>query len=706
MLEVDEQPWRARSGPWRTPQLEKAIEIKRRAQRCIQNGDLDGALNEYEKLVAADDADPYNFVLLADLLFKKGDGSGATNRYLSAASAYEKAGLYKNGIAVCKKMMRLSLAPVLVLERLAGLHALDGLGTEASLYYQQFAEHLVRDEKFKEAVEALRKGFEACRENVKVLERMSEVYLLIEDMPSAARSLVEAAQYYDVAGDTERAGRCRARAEQMQPGAGSAVVEPGSAAPAAPVRPATEALEPQRPRTWSETLGGDTSLVVSGEVESSGPPRLPSSIANAVANESESPTEDENENETANPFERPLSIPVEALEIETSGPPRLADIQPIERLETVDRLRGHAPSIDASPGLRFESTPAPEEEVEVESSATPEPVTAEAPTGGSVLEHVERLLAEAQEQFNLGDRSAAAIKLVEAAQAYEGLGQHDHAASIYRSLCRTPQATPEIIALWLANCEHRNDPREAAEVACELGDRAFQEGGYEQAREWFERARAFDPDNALAERRLARLDEVANRAVATEPELPVAVAPVAPPPVLHEPAAEVAGESLNGEQGRVEVAVGRSEAVTFDLGALLSEFQRGIEAQLSGDAQSHYDLGMAYREMGLLEQGVEAFRLAGRDPAFVHRSAEMIGRCLLDQGRFEEAAAEFAGVLQAEDLSPELGINMRYQLGLALEAAGHTREALAEFERVFSTQANFSDVALKIRVLRKTLEPA
>jgi tetratricopeptide (TPR) repeat protein len=154
------------------------------------------------------------------------------------------------------------------------------------------------------------------------------------------------------------------------------------------------------------------------------------------------------------------------------------------------------------------------------------------------------------------------------------------------------------------------------------------------------------------------------------------------------------------------VALGRAEAVTFDLGSLLSEFQRGIEAQLSGDAQSHYDLGMTYREMGLLEQAVESFRLAAKDAAFQHRCAEMVGRCLLDQGRFDEAANEFGAALQAGDLDPQLAINMRYQLGLALEAAGQTREALAEFERVFAAQANYSDVALKIRVLRRTLEPA
>ena len=108
--------------------MDKAIEIKRRAQRCIQNGDLDGALGEYEKLVALQDSDPYNLVLLADLLFKKGDTGSAGQRYLAATGAYEKAGLYKNAIAVCKKLMRLQLAPAQVYQRLAALHALDGPG--------------------------------------------------------------------------------------------------------------------------------------------------------------------------------------------------------------------------------------------------------------------------------------------------------------------------------------------------------------------------------------------------------------------------------------------------------------------------------------------------------------------------------------------------------------------------------------------------
>ncbi|HYM81074.1 MAG TPA: hypothetical protein VEY91_06650 [Candidatus Limnocylindria bacterium] len=657
--------------------MEKAIEIKRRAQRCIQNGDLDGALNEYEKLVAADESDPYNYVLLADLMFKKGDNQGATNRYLTAAKTYEQTGLYKNGIAVCKKMMRLSLAPTLVLERLALLHALDGLGTEATLYYQQLAEHLIREDKLSQAIDALGKAFEACPENVKVLERLAETHLLADHQETCARTLASAARHYRLQGLVEDAERCQARAEQMLPGVSAETELPPPATASEPGHDVANAVEfrertgleespPPAPahRTWAETLG-ETS-------EHAGPPRLPE-----AAMHGSHPLDQPDP-----PSPRGMADGVESRPPMFEAPaPEAADPHP-------DPLSERRPE---TPGLSFDAPPL---------MATETPMAIAAPT----LADVEHMLAEAQEHFRLGHREAAADKLIGAARSYEELGQHDHAASIYRSLCRTPQTSLETMNLWFMNCVRRADRREAAEVACEIGDRMLSEGDFDSAEEWFVKANQLDGNNPVAQRRLTRLSEIrADEAAASS----VAVAPgpeLAPEPVS---APVIAGsDSLNGEQGRVEVAVGRSEAVTFDLGALLSEFQRGIEAQLSGDAQGHYDLAMTYREMGLIEQSVESFRLAGRDPAFQYRCAEMVGRCLLDQGQFEEAASEFGAALQAEDLAPELAINMRYQLGLALEASGHSREALAEFERVFATQANFLDVALKIRVLRKTLEPA
>ena len=201
--------------------MEKAIEIKRRAQRCIQNGDLDGALTEYEKLVGAPESDPYNYVLLADLLYKKGDQGEAAERYLSAVTAYQSASLYKNAIAVCKKMVRLSLSPAKVLHSLATLHALDGLAGEAALYYVQYAEHLVRSNAPADAAGALRRAFDVSQENVRVLEQLSEAWLLAGENDRAAEALAEAAQHYRERSAEADAKRCEERASAL---AGRAVV--------------------------------------------------------------------------------------------------------------------------------------------------------------------------------------------------------------------------------------------------------------------------------------------------------------------------------------------------------------------------------------------------------------------------------------------------------------------------------------------------
>ena len=707
--------------------MEKAIEIKRRAQRCLQNGDLDGALAEYEKLVGAPDSDPYNLVLLADLLFKKANPQAAAERYLSAATEYEKAGLYKNGIAVCKKMMRLSLAPVAVYERLAALHALDGLATEASLYYMQHAELLVRENKAVDASRSLRLAFDTSNDNVKALERLGEVKVLSGDNPAAAQVLLEAAAKYERLGQASDAERCRKRALQMD-----ATVDV-EGPPNTELRTQEIAAEPSTPSVYRLPDPSDRTLDASA---------LPSVNGARVLEDSK--TQDSDRVGAGDNVERvALDARFERLDLDVreAGPARLNLVEDAARsggrtdaptLESAsndaDSAGDERPELPAElsegngpPQLHDQSPQAPG----LQFPAAQEVESAPARPG---LAEVEHLLGRAQEYFRSGNREAATAALTDAARAYEELGRVENAASIYRSLGKSAHASAEILKLWLENCERREDRSEGAQVACELGDRALNAGDLAGAKRWFELALELEPGNELSARRLQRLLPAVDAgapAVAGKPELsepgpvvePMSAADestVRPPAALGNfPVSGVAAAPMRQatpssgglpEPGRVEVAVGRGEAVTFDLGSLISEFQRGIEAQLSGDAQSHYDLAMAYREMGLLEQAVESFRVSSSSPEFAGRAAEMIGRCLLDQGQFEEAAREFARVLEQGSLDPGTACELSFHLGLAYEAAGRMQEALAQFERVYAEQPNFPDVALKIRVLRKSLE--
>lgn len=713
--------------------MEKAIEIKRRAQRCIQNNDLDGALNEYEKLVQSEESDPYNYVLLADLLYKKGDPGQAAERYLSAVESYERASLYKNAIAVCKKMLRLSLSQARVLKSLANLHALDGFAGESALYYVQYAEQMVRSSLPDEAAEALRCAFDVCQDNIRVLEQLSEAYLLAGDNTKSAAALLEAAGHYRARNQEADANRCTERAAHLDEHAVAS--EPVQSVPIhsgpnhvpAPIVEATPeapkgidfepgvvsmeaqtilaqfapAAEPAAPDSNPDATTGDDRVegLETGRASFSAPrlmesapeaPAAPASIHDIAADpadEADAPVFEINEDDAADAVPAAIAayeIPADdagVYEIPAEDEPDASVYEIAEEAEAMVRGEDLDEVSPAAPGLAFSTHAASEPE--------PAPAAAAAETQ---LARVESLLAEAQEQFRAGDRELASRTLASAAQAYEQLDRLDNAATIYRSLGRGAQSTHEVMTLWLANCQARGDAREAAQVACELGDRALNDGNEPLAREWFEQATAFDSNNEVAKRRLQRLADSG----AAAPQGSVAVATGTPPAAAPTGTAPFEG----GEMGRVEVAVGRGEAVTFDLSGLLAEFQRGVEAQLSGDAQSHYDLGMTYREMGLIEQAVDSFRIAEQDPRLSARALEMTGRCFADQQRFAEAVVEFERALGLPDLDDSGAAELRFQMALSLEASGESAAALREYVAVAEVLPGYEDVDARMASLR------
>ncbi|HVQ24952.1 MAG TPA: tetratricopeptide repeat protein, partial [Planctomycetota bacterium] len=281
----------------------------------------------------------------------------------------------------------------------------------------------------------------------------------------------------------------------------------------------------------------------------------------------------------------------------------------------------------------------------------------EAHLGG--VANVEGLLQRAQDEFRAGRRESASQALVEAALAYERLGRLDSAATIFRSLGRGATAPVGVMELWLANCEKRQDRAEGSQVSCELGDRALNDGQEEQALRWFRHSLELDPSNDTASRRIQRM--------------------TSPPPAAA-PAPTPSAAAAAPESGRVAVAVGRGRAVTFDLQGLLQEFQRGVESQLEGDAQGHYDLGMAYREMGLHDEAIGAFRIAERDSRLAQRAREMIGRSFADSGRYEDAVREFDSALQLLPLDAAAEAELRYQLAMSMASSGEMADAMAQME--------------------------
>ena len=169
--------------------------------------------------------------------------------------------------------------------------------------------------------------------------------------------------------------------------------------------------------------------------------------------------------------------------------------------------------------------------------------------------------------------------------------------------------------------------------------------------------------------------------------------------VVDDPATSSAGdpESVSG-QSPLKVAEGRAE---FD--ALLDDLlDPGTdEDAFEGDAEAHFELGIAFKQMGMWDEALTELERAVsglQDPV---RVWEVMAECLERAERSEEAL-EILTTAEAHpgnQESPSLGV--LYRLALLLEERGDQAGAILRLRRVVDADASFRDAASRLSALSR-----
>ncbi|TVR66702.1 MAG: hypothetical protein EA422_01495 [Gemmatimonadales bacterium] len=138
-----------------------------------------------------------------------------------------------------------------------------------------------------------------------------------------------------------------------------------------------------------------------------------------------------------------------------------------------------------------------------------------------------------------------------------------------------------------------------------------------------------------------------------------------------------------------------------DFARMLAQFKQKVARDMpSDDIIARYDLGAAFKEMGLLDEAISEFQQVIRAKPRHLASYEMVGQCFLDKGEPEVAARLLKRAIDVgHDVEDEL-IGIYYFLAQAQESAGNPESAREFYERVFSLDINFRDVTERLRVLR------
>jgi len=212
--------------------------------------------------------------------------------------------------------------------------------------------------------------------------------------------------------------------------------------------------------------------------------------------------------------------------------------------------------------------------------------------------------------------------------------------------------------------------------------------------------RAIPPMAASAAASASPANHVAPSAPAITPTAMASVAWHAPvadvprPPAVPAPAAKA---SPFGEEAGV------------DLAEMFGELKKDLDADIASadeDPETHYNLGIAFREMGLLDEAIGELQKAcqsfdqGHPFPQIMQAYTWLAQCFLEKGVPEAAIRWYDKALNVPTIDGETRVALHYELASAYETAGDKPSALKHFMNVYGTNIDYRDVAERIKALK------
>jgi tetratricopeptide (TPR) repeat protein len=324
--------------------------------------------------------------------------------------------------------------------------------------------------------------------------------------------------------------------------------------------------------------------------------------------------------------------------------------------------------------------------------------------------------------------------LIETGERERGIEELDLATTGFESRGNLPQAqslVDEILRLDPNSVRHRQkqvefafksgDKAKLIEAYLELADALLRSDLPDKARAVYKRVAEHDPTNERAKAAVAMLAPV-----------------IAPPPVEPKVKPKAKGRDTEAKtaprDAKLKVRDEVVEAGDFvDLSAMILEdelpardtrmkvadeeptgdeerdfqemlarFKQGIDENIDeGDFQSHYDLGVAFKEMGLLDEGIAELQKALQAPDGKLRSSEALGVCFIEKGAYVVAESILRRALDLPAADDQERLGVLYWLGRALEEQGKRVEARELYGRVFAVDIRFRDVGERAKALAK-----
>jgi tetratricopeptide (TPR) repeat protein len=651
--------------------LDKSTVIKT-TEKYISKGQIDLAIAEWEKFLSEKkDGNVYN--LVGDLYLRKNDRKKAIESFKKAAEIFKDDGFILKAIALYKKILNISPKEVDVILALAELNREKGLTADAIENMIQAADIYTGEGKTEKAIEIYQRALELAPQRVTLKQKIIELYLKTGLYGEAVKQYLELASEYLSRGDLEKAKGYFLNAIE----------------------------------TDKQNIPALLGL---------------SEIAERNNDLDEAIVYMKNALNIA-PDDDKVSLRYAELLIKKGAIDEARDT--LERM-----LKLHPFNIDAKRllGNLYLKEGDREKAWEELKPVVDDYLLKERWTDAAgVLEEFKELDSPdirhrlARLYKGTGEKDKAIAILKELAKEYEDEGKEEEAGAFYREIIeldpedqtareklKEAGAVQEVVEEEVEVIKEEGVEEEVSKGVEGLTPEEFetrkaeaefyeQYGFKDEAIKLYEALLKFAPDNKEIKKKLQELRQM------TAPAKEEAT-PVEEPPVEEAPAGVPEPEAEEETPGVRDEKITLTADKDSSLRDVILEFKKGIEKEVDAeDAETHYNLGIGYKEMGLVDEAIKEFLLASKDHSKTRQSMVMIALCHLDKGLYESAINVLNRVKESMSPSDEGYLDVLYELANAYLKNNDHDNALSLFKEIQAQDAQFRDVTKKIELVESLI---
>lgn len=304
--------------------------------------------------------------------------------------------------------------------------------------------------------------------------------------------------------------------------------------------------------------------------------------------------------------------------------------------------------------------------------------------------------------LEIGDKELAVTEYLILSEIYKRAGDIDKSDMFLREALEVNPEDPRLLARIAARQEEQPQEEAAVEAAAidmeayaaDIAEAEFsvRQGLTEEALNIYRRLLSAFPGNEDLLERISSLQETVPQAFGAEAA------------IESMEAAEVQEEQPS-EFFVAEVIAQPPKPVapefSTDVTEIFEEFKKGLEAEVAAeDAETHYNLGIAYKEMGLVDDAIREFQTSRKDQQYTVNSLSMLGLCYMDKGMFSLAIDAFKNALNRIAGQDETYWSTKYDLAAAHEKNGEVDKAFEIFTEIYGWNSTFRQVDEKINLIK------